>query len=222
IEPSLLEVSMEPAVPEVPSEPALDELEDLDLPEEDVPLPAAQPVPPHPRPRPEPPLPLPHPEPIPGPVPEPEPEPGPGPEDAFVDPSQRAELEETRRALEKERADAEAFVRSRTQDLLSKEELLFARERAIESKEEAVEAHARAATGRLAELEKDSARREVVRFLGAIPGMAASQADVLATAFPDIASLTAADETALTPCKGVHDPLAPTSRLECAAGGPEA
>ena len=209
---------MEPVVPEVPSEPALDELEDLDLPEEDVPLPSAQPVPPNPVPRPEPPLPLPQPEPIPGPVPEPEPEPGPGPEDAFVDPSQRAELEETRRALEKERADAEAFVRSRTQDLLSKEELLLARERAIESKEEAVEAHARAATERLAELEKDSARREVLRFLGAIPGMSASQADVIATAFPDIASLTAADEKALTQCKGVTDALARAIRLELAPG----
>src|SRR5881628_2155327 len=58
-------------------------------------LPEAQPVPPNPVPRPEPPLPLPQPEPAPGPVPEPEPEPGPGPEDAFVDPSQRAELEES-------------------------------------------------------------------------------------------------------------------------------
>src|SRR6266581_2134139 len=149
---------------------------------------------------------------------EPEPEPGPGPEDAFVDPSQRAELEETRRALEKERADAEALVRSRTQDLLSKEELLFERERAIASKEEAVEAHARAATERLAELEKDSARREVLRFLGAIPGMSASQADVLATGFPDIASLTAADEKALTQCKGVTDALARAIRLELAPG----
>ena len=217
IEPSLLEVSMEPAAPEVPSEPALEELEDLELPE-DMTLPEAQPVPPNPVPRPEPPLPLPQPEPAPGPVPEPEPEPGPGPEDAFVDPSQRAELEETRRALERERADAEAFVRSRTEDLLSKEELLFARERAIASKEEQVEAHARAATERLAELEKDSARREVLRFLGAIPGMSASQADVIATAFPDIVSLTAADEKALTQCKGVTDALARAIRLELAPG----
>src|SRR3989449_813850 len=117
-----------------------------------------------------------------------------------------------------EPADAEAFVRSRTQDLLSKEELLFVRERAIASKEEAVEAHARAATERLAELEKDSARREVLRFLGAIPGMSASQADVIATAFPDIASLTAADEKALTQCKGVTDALARAIRLELAPG----
>src|SRR2546428_10818695 len=176
IEPSLLEVSAEPDIADVPAEPALDELEDLELPEEDVSLPTAPPVPPDPFPHPEPPLPLPQPEPIPGPVPEPEPEPGPGPEDAFVDPSQRAELEETRRALEKERADAEAFVRSRTQDLLSKEELLFARERAIESKEEAVEAHARAATERLAELEKDSARPEAFALLRATPGLSASPA----------------------------------------------
>src|SRR5439155_1230272 len=108
IEPSLLEVSMEPAAPEVPSEPALEELEDLEL-DEDMTLPEAQPVPPNPVPRPEPPLPLPQPEPAPGPVPEPEPEPGPGPEDAFVDPSQRAELEEERRSS-RLREEAQAFV----------------------------------------------------------------------------------------------------------------
>src|SRR3989441_8322549 len=175
---------MEPAVPESPSERPLEELKDLEFPEEAVPPPSAERVPPNPVPRPEPPLPLPQPEPIPGPVPEPEPEPGPGPEDAFVDPSQRAELEETRRALEKERADAEAFVRSRTQDLLSKEELLLARERAIESKEEAVEAHARAATERLAELEKDSARREGLPVLRAIPGLSASPAGRVTAAVP--------------------------------------
>lgn len=218
IEPSLLDISVEPDVPEVPSESALEELEDLDLPEEEVPLPAAQPVPPNPVPRPEPPLPLPQPQPAPGPVPEPEPEPGPEPGEAFVDPSQRAELEESRRALEKERADAEAFVRSRTQVLLSQEELLFARERAVASKEEEVEARARAATERLVGLEKDSARREVLRFLGAIPSMSAAQADVIATAFPDIASLTAADEKALTQCKGVTDALARAIRLELAPG----
>src|SRR5712692_2694722 len=218
IEPSLLEVSAETDVPEVLSESGLENLEDLELPEEDTPLPAAQPVPPNPVPRPEPPLPLPQPEPAPGPVPEPEPEPGPGPEAPFVDASQRAELEESRRALEKERADAETYVRSRTQEILSKEELLFARERAVASKEEAVEARARAATERLVDLEKDSARREVLRFLGAIPGMSAAQADVIATAFPDIASLSAADEKALTQCKGVTDALARAIRLEIAPG----
>lgn len=218
IEPSLLEVSVEPNIPQVPPESALDALEDLDLPEEDVPLPAAQPVPPDPVPRPEPPLPLPQPEPAPGPVPEPEPEPGPEPEDALVDPSVRAELEESRRTLERERADAEAYVRSRTQEILSKEELLFAREKAVVSKEEEVEARARAATERLVALEKDSARREVLRFLGSIPGMSAAQADVIATAFPDIASLTAADEKALTQCKAVTDALARAIRLELAPG----
>ena len=221
IEPSLLEVSAEPDVPEVPAEPApdepaLDELEDLELPEEDVSLPAAPPVPPDPFPHPEPPLPLPQPEPVPGPVPEPEP--GPEPEEASIEDWQRAELEESRRALEKERADAEAFVRSRTQDLVSKEELLSVRERSVASKEEEVEARARAGTERLIALEKDSARREVLRFLGGIPGMSAVQADVVATAFPDIASLTAADEKALTQCKGVTDALARAIRLELAPG----
>src|SRR2546427_218566 len=197
IEPSLLEVSAEPDIADVPAEPALDELEDLELPEDDVSLPTAPLVPPEPVPRPEPPLPLP--QPGPGPVPEPEPEPGPEPEETSVVDWQQAELEESRRALEKERADAEAFVRSRTQDLVSKEELLFARERSVA-------------------LEKDSARREVLRFLGGIPGMSAAPADVVATAFPDIASLTAADEKALTQCKGVTDALARAIRLELAPG----
>src|SRR3989441_8660910 len=223
IEPSLLEVSAEPDVPEVPAEPApdepaLDELEDLELPEEDVSLPAAPPVPPDPFPHPDPPLPRPQPEPLPGPVPEPEPEPGPEPEETSIEDWHRAELEESRRALEKERADADAFVRSRTQDLVSKEELLSARERSVASKEEEVEARARAATERLVALEKDSARREVLRFLGGIPGMSAAQADVVATAFPEIASLTDADEKALTQCKGVTDALARAIRLELAPG----
>src|SRR5437870_1452706 len=216
IEPSLLEVSAEPDIADVPAEPALDELEDLELPEDDVSLPTAPLVPPEPVPRPEPPLPLP--QPGPGPVPEPEPEPGPEPEETSVVDWQQAELEESRRALEKERADAEAFVRSRTQDLVSKEELLFARERSVASKEEEVEARARAATERLIALEKDSARREVLRFLGGIPRMSAAQADVVATAFPDITSLTAADEKALTQCKGVTDALARAIRLELAPG----
>src|SRR5712692_4708674 len=214
IEPSLLEVSAEPDIAELPAEPALDELEDLELPEEDFSLPAAPPVPPEPVPHPEPPLPLP--QPGPGPVPEPEPEPE--PEETSVEDWQRVELDSSRRALERERADAEALVRSRTQALVSKEELLFARERSVASKEEEVEARARAATERLVALEKDSARREVLRFLGGIPGMSAGQADVVATAFPDIASLTAADEKALTQCKGVTDALARAIRLELAPG----
>src|SRR5207247_10527271 len=102
------------------------------------------------------------------------------------------------RALEQERAEAEAYVQPRTQEFLSKEERLFARERAVASKEEEIEARARTATERLVALEKDSARHEVLRFLGAIPGMSTAQADVIATAFPDIASLTAADENAPT------------------------
>src|SRR5437667_12026382 len=44
--------------------------------------------------------------------------------------------------------------------------------------------------------------------------MSTAQADVVATACPDIASLTAADEKALTQCKGVTDALARSIRLE--------
>src|SRR5438445_11250004 len=67
-------------------------------------------------------------------------------------------------------------------------------------------------------MEKASARRDVRRFLGGIPVMSTAQADVIATAFPDIASLTAADEKALTQCKGVTGALARAIRLELAPG----
>src|SRR3989441_12397202 len=169
--------SMSRTAPELLTIRALAGSKALYSPGKPVPLRWSQPAPPNPVPRPEPPLPLPQPEPIPGPVPEPEPEPGPEPEETSIEDWHRAELEESRRALEKERADADAFVRSRTQDLVSKEELLSARERSVASKEEEVEARARAATERLVALEKDSARREVLRFLGGIPGMSAAQAD---------------------------------------------
>src|SRR5438445_10487080 len=67
-------------------------------------------------------------------------------------------------------------------------------------------------------MEKASARRDVRRFLGGIPVMSSAPADVVATAVPDIASLTAADEQALDQCKGVTDAFARAIRLELAPG----
>src|SRR3989454_1090332 len=178
--------------------------------EERVTLPAPQPFPPDPVPRPDPPLPLPEPSPVPEPQPEPEPE----PEELAAEAALRAELEETRRTLDRARAETEAFVRSRTEELTAKEQGIAGREAAIASKEEVVEARAHAAAERLAGLEKDTARREGLRFLTTGPGGSVGPAHVIATAFPDMASLGAADAKALAQCKGVTAALAPAIRLE--------
>src|SRR5438034_11460233 len=77
IEPPLPEVSVEPDVPEAPPESALEDLDDLDLPEEDVPLIEAQPVPADPLPRTATRRPHAHPDTPPGPVTETEHEPRP-------------------------------------------------------------------------------------------------------------------------------------------------
>src|SRR5436309_1223627 len=130
----------------------------------------------------------------------------------------RAELEEMRRTLDRAQAETEAFVRLRTEELTAKEQSLAGRAAAIASKEELVEARDRAAADRLAGLEKDTARREVLRFLTTVPGVSLDQADVIATAFPDMASLGAADAKALTQCKGVTGALARAIRLEIAPG----
>src|SRR5256884_8019881 len=220
-EPAPRRRSSAPAVPEVPAEraaavearspPPTGEVEPE---EERVTLPAPQPFPPDPVPRPDPPLPLPEPSPVPEPQPEPEPE----PEEPEAEAAMRAELEETRRTLDRARAETEAFVRSRTEELTAKEQGIAGREAAIASKEEVVEARAHAAAERLAGLEKDTARREVLRFLTTVPGVSLDQADVIATAFPDMASLGAADAKALAQCKGVTAALARAIRLELAPG----
>ena len=210
-----------PPVPEVPAEraPAVEARSppptvEVEPEEERVTLPAPQPFPPDPVPRPDPPLPLPEPSPVPEPQPEPEPE----PEELAAEAALRAELEETRRTLDRARAETEAFVRSRTEELTAKEQGIAGREAAIASKEEVVEARAHAAAERLAGLEKDTARREVLRFLTTVPGVSLDQADVIATAFPDMASLGAADAKALAQCKGVTAALARAIRLELAPG----
>jgi len=182
-------------------------------PPEDGTLPSPQPPPPDPVPRPEPPLPLPEP---PGPGPEPEPEPE--PEEAAADGEALAEIEAMKGVLEKERADVETWVHSRSEELRAKEEFLSGREKALASKEQEVETEARAATERLVALEKDVARREVLRFLGTVPGMSESAADVIAMAFPDMDVLRGADGMALAQCKGVSAGLARAIRYELAPG----
>src|SRR2546422_7993482 len=123
-----------------------------------------------------------------------------------------------RNALETERADRDAKTRSRAEELRGKETFLVERERALASKEREVETQARAATDRLVAFEKDAARRDVLRFLGTVPGMSEAQADVIASAFPDMASLESADARALTQCQGVTDALARAIRYELVPG----
>src|SRR5207247_2510674 len=170
-------------LPELPSM-------DLEPEDEEIPGPGPHPFRPLPVPEPEPPLPLPEP---PVPQPQPEPEPEPEPEEAHVDEAESAEFEAMRNAIEVEKANLEATARSRAEELLTKETFLVERERALASKEREVEAQSKAVTDRLVALEKDAARRDVLRFLGTVPGMSEAQADVIASAFPDMASLESAD-----------------------------
>jgi len=195
-------------LPELPSM-------DLEPEEEEIPGPGPDPFRPLPVPEPEPPLPLPEP---PVPQPQPEPEPEPEPEEAHVDETESAEFEAMRNAIEVEKANLEATARSRAEELLTKETFLVERERAVASKEREVEAQSKAATDRLVVLEKDAARRDVLRFLGTVPGMSEAQADVIASAFPDMASLESADAKALTQCQGVTDALARAIRYELVPG----
>ena len=195
-------------LPELPSM-------DLEPEEEEIPGPGPDPFRPLPVPEPEPPLPLPEP---PVPQPQPEPEPEPEPEEAHVDEAESAEFEAMRNAIEVEKANLEATARSRAEELLTKETFLVERERALASKEREVEAQSKAVTDRLVALEKDAARRDVLRFLGTVPGMSEAQADVIASAFPDMASLESADAKALTQCQGVTDALARAIRYELVPG----
>src|SRR5947207_169432 len=186
---------------------------DLEPVEEKVSLPAPGPYRPEPIPTPEPPLPLPSP-----PTPQPEPEPEPEPEEDRLVASRRAELESIQQALEEERAGMEAWTRSQLAEFRTKEVALSERETAITTKEQEVATRDQAVTDRLLTLEKDAARREVLRFLGRVPGMSEAQADVIATAFPDLSSLQAADEKALTQCRGVTENLARAIRYELVPG----
>src|SRR6266550_906365 len=207
-EPAVSEVALSPPLPEsTPTVPEdlepLTELPSMDLePEEETPGPGPDPF----RPLPEPP------------VPQPQPEPEPEPEEAPMDEAKSTEFEAMRSAIEAEKADLEARGRSRAEELRTKETFLVERERALASKEREVEAQSKAVTDRLVVLEKDAARRDVLRFLGTVPGMSEAQADVIASAFPDMASLESADAKALTQCQGVTDALARAIRYELVPG----
>lgn len=133
-------------------------------------------------------------------------------------PEELAALEAMKREMERERERLEEWLRTRGGEIEAKERALAERERSLEAKEHAVEEHERAVTDRLLALEKDEARREVLRFLGTVPGMTEEEADVIATAFPDMRSLEAADGKALTQCKGVTEALARAIRYELVPG----
>jgi tetratricopeptide (TPR) repeat protein len=203
---------------------------------------------PEPMPRPEPPLPLPEPPtPQPEPEPEPEPEEVRSDDrnraeleelrrsleleragmeawtrDQVADlRTKEGVLEERESSLgakERERLDAEAGVRAKLEELQTKESALQQKESVLGSKERDLEAQAQAVTDRLAALEKNESRRAVLRFLGQVPGMTEAQADVIATAFPDLASLETADAKALTQCQGVTETLARAIRHELVPG----
>jgi tetratricopeptide (TPR) repeat protein len=215
----VVETIPSPPLPEsFPEEPEFEPLEDLpsmDLePAEDPgPLPGPDPFRPEPVPEPEPPLPLPEP-----PAPQPQPEPEPEPEEARKDEARWTEFEAMKNRLETERAQLEAQAHSRVEELRARETSLVERERTLASKEKEIEVQAQAVTDRLVALEKDTARRDVLRFLGTVPGMSESQADVVASAFPDMTSLQSADVKALTQCKGVTDALARAIRYELVPG----
>ena len=212
-EPAPTSVDEEPSEPPAELPEAETDLEDLGFGEEGIDLPAPEPFPPEPLPGPEPPLPMP--EPVPGPQPEPEPEPEP---EEDIDEERWLELEAMKTALERERAELESASHLRAEAIRAKESSLEQRERSIAAKEREVIAQAQAATERLIALEKDQARLQVLRFLGTVPGMAEAQADVIASAFPDMASLQAADAKALTQCHGVTEALARAVRYELVPG----
>ena len=121
-------------------------------------------------------------------------------------------------ALDLERGEMEEWVRQRSEDLEARERALEERSKSLETKEHAVEEHEKAVTERLVGLERDEARREVLRFLGEVPGMTEQTAGVIATAFPEMGSLEAADVKALTQCKGVTEAQARAVRLALVPG----
>lgn len=218
------EESVEPARPPPPPGEVEEELSeplpevpetDFDAGGEEVPLPAPDPFPPLPNPEPPLPLPEPLPRPEPGP-PEQEPEP-----EAFDDHEKWMELESRKQLLERERIALEEDARRRTSAIREKESSLEQRERAIATREREVEEQAQGVTERLLAVEKVEARRDVLRFLGTVPGMGESQAEAIATAFSDMASLQAADERSLAQCEGVTDALARSIRYELMPGAGE-
>ncbi len=216
VEPEPLEVPPEPEEAEpAPEEILPSSVEDAA--ELESPLPAPEPGPPEPAPEPEPPLPLP-PEPIPEPPPEPEPEPEERAREEAEVATRAAELARVKEQVERERKSVEAWVQARTEEITTKEKSLLERERVLEAQAREVETARKTLETRLLAAEKDEARREALSFLASIPGMTEDEANVIATAFPDMASLRAADAKALTQCQGVTEAIARAIRYELVPG----
>jgi len=130
----------------------------------------------------------------------------------------QAAIQETRGELERQRSEMETWIRERAEDFASKERALAEREKALALRAEEIQKQEAATTDRLLDLEKDSARREVLRFLGTVLGMTEEVADIVATAFPDMRSLESADAKALSQCRGVTEALARAIRYQLVPG----
>lgn len=153
------------------------------------------------------------------PEPTPEREPGKPVEGGPVAPPAPAlDLARVKEEIKRERKSVEAWVHERTEAIATKEEALLEREQALETKAQEMEEQVKALEARLLAVEKDEARREVLRFLASVPGMTEDGANMIATAFPDMASLLSADERALTQCRGVTATLARAIRYVLVPG----
>ena len=166
--------------------------------------------------------PLPEPEVKPAAEPEPERPSAPGPASPSVMESLSAELaemkEELREEIVKERENVQEWIRERSGAIEAREKELAEKEQALGAEARVVEAEKASVTERLQTLERDESRLAVLQFLGAVPGMTEDVARVLATAFPDMATLGGADARALEQCQGVTPALAQAIRYELVPG----
>lgn len=126
--------------------------------------------------------------------------------------------EELRGEIVKERESVQAWIQGRAGEIETKEKDLAAKERALEAEAQAVAEEKKSVTERLQALEQDEHRLEVLKFLGAVPGMTEDVAQALTNAFPDLPSLRAADVRALEQCQVVTPALARAIRYEFVPG----
>ena len=126
--------------------------------------------------------------------------------------------EELRQEIAKEREHVQAWIREREGRMDTKSRELEAKEHVLEAEAREVEEAKASVTQRLQALEKDEHRLEVLRFLDTVPGMTEDVAEVLASAFPDMALLRSADAKALEQGQGVTPALAQAIRYELVPG----